>query len=92
LFAEKVLIGHCEERFLRRGNLEALNNLNYEFASLRSQRQQKYFFSGLLKLEERKEPDIGVFGFTAEAGSASKRKALFPVHRKRAVVMVGRTH
>jgi hypothetical protein len=47
-FAEKVLNCHCEERFLRRGNLEVLDILDYEFASLRSQRQQKDFFSGLL--------------------------------------------
>jgi hypothetical protein len=33
---------------LRRGNLEVLDILDYEFASLRSQRQQKDFFSGLL--------------------------------------------
>jgi 23S rRNA (cytidine1920-2'-O)/16S rRNA (cytidine1409-2'-O)-methyltransferase len=47
-FAEKVLNCHCEERFLRRGNLEVLDILDYEFASLRSQRQQKDLFSGLL--------------------------------------------
>jgi len=33
---------------LRRGNLEVLDILDYEFASLRSQRQQKDLFSGLL--------------------------------------------
>ncbi len=33
---------------MRRGNLEVLDNLNYEFVSLRSQRQEKDFFSGLL--------------------------------------------
>jgi hypothetical protein len=39
----------CEERFLRRGNLEVLDILDYEFASLRSQSQQKKTFSsGLL--------------------------------------------
>jgi len=34
---------------LRRGNLEVLDILDDEFASLRSQRQQKDFFSGLLE-------------------------------------------
>jgi hypothetical protein len=34
---------------LRRGNLDVLDILDYEFASLRSQRQQKDFFSGLLE-------------------------------------------
>ena len=33
---------------MRRGNLEVLDILDYEFASLRSQRQQKDLFSGLL--------------------------------------------
>ena len=33
---------------MRRGNLVVLDTINYEFASLRSQRQQKDFFSGLL--------------------------------------------
>jgi hypothetical protein len=49
-FAGLTLACHCEERFLRRGNLEVLDILDYEFASLRSQRQQKDFFSGLLGL------------------------------------------
>jgi hypothetical protein len=51
-FAEEVPICHCEERFSRRGNLEVLDILNYEFASLRSQRQQKDFYRGLLVAEE----------------------------------------
>jgi len=41
---------HCEERFLRRGNLEVIDFCKTEIASLRSQRRQKYFFNSLLKL------------------------------------------
>jgi len=37
---------------LRRGNLDVLDILDYEFASLRTQRQQKDFFSGLLMRPE----------------------------------------
>jgi hypothetical protein len=44
---EEVRNRHCEERFLRRSNLVILEILNDEFASLRSQRQQQDFFSGL---------------------------------------------
>jgi len=49
---EKLLLCHCEERFLRRGNLELIDFFNYEIASLRSQRRLKYFFNSL----ERREP------------------------------------
>jgi hypothetical protein len=38
----------CEEHFMRRGNLELVDLLNYEIASLRSQRRLKDFFNNLL--------------------------------------------
>jgi hypothetical protein len=46
--AEKLSECHCEERFLRRGNLEVIDILGTEIASLRSQRRPKDFFSSLL--------------------------------------------
>jgi hypothetical protein len=39
--AEKLLKCHCEERFLRHGNLEVLDVMKHEIASLRSQRRLK---------------------------------------------------
>jgi len=47
-FAEKGQNSHCEERCSRRGNLEVIDCVRAEIASLRSQRQQKDFFSSLL--------------------------------------------
>jgi hypothetical protein len=44
-FDEKVINGHCEELFLRRGNLAVIDFLKNEIVSLRSQRRQKDFFS-----------------------------------------------
>jgi hypothetical protein len=44
--AEKLQNRHCEERFLRRGNLEVIDFFKTEIASLRSQRRLKDFFSG----------------------------------------------
>ncbi len=46
---EKISKCHCEERFLRRGNLEVIDILRTEIASLRSQRRLKHFFSKLLR-------------------------------------------
>jgi len=46
---EKYRLRHCEERFLRRGNLELIELFNCEIASLRSQRQPKDFFNNLLR-------------------------------------------
>ncbi len=48
--AEKLSNCHCEERFLRRGNLEVIDILRTEIASLRSQRRLKDFFSILLEV------------------------------------------
>jgi hypothetical protein len=40
--------GRCEERFSRRGNLEVIDFVETEFASLRSHREQKDFSNDLL--------------------------------------------
>jgi hypothetical protein len=47
-FAEKLWNCHRGERFSRRGNLEVIDFVKTEIASLRSQRQRKDFFSDLL--------------------------------------------
>jgi hypothetical protein len=47
----KETVCHCEERCLRRGNLEFANYFRTEIASLRSQRQQKDFFRDLLLIQ-----------------------------------------
>jgi hypothetical protein len=41
--AEKLSRSHCEERFLRRGNLVVIDFVETEITSLRSQRRQKTF-------------------------------------------------
>jgi hypothetical protein len=46
--AEKLSKCHCEERFLRRGNLEVTDLFKTEIASLRSQGRLKDFFGNLL--------------------------------------------
>jgi len=44
---EKHQLRHCEERFSRRGNLELIDLIESEIASLRSQRQPEDFFNSL---------------------------------------------
>jgi hypothetical protein len=54
--ADKPSKCHCEERFLRRGNLEFIEFFKTEIASPRSQRRLKDVFSDLL-MTKFKVPD-----------------------------------